>query len=183
MYVSGGLIPGYLTIKAYNLLDTFWVYIIPGAISAYNMILIKTFIEQLPESLEESAMLEGAGIKDLFFQIVMPLSKPIIATVAVYDAVGHWNSWTDNFFYVGKTSLQTLQLVLYNYLNNASHVAKMLQRYGDISGLRESMGETVVTADSIKMAAIVVTVFPILFVYPFAQKYFTKGIMMGAVKG
>jgi len=183
MYVGAGLVPVYITYKYYHLLDNFLVYIIPGAISAYYMILIKTFMEQLPESLEESATLEGAGVKDLFFKIILPLSKPIIATVVVYCAVGQWNAWTDNFFYIRNTNLQTLQLILYNYLNSASAIVKAMEMAGSAAGDITSKMETQITPEGVKMASIVVTVFPILFVYPFAQKYFTKGIMMGAVKG
>lgn len=179
MYLSAGLIPWYIVMKAYNLQNSFFLYIIPGAVSAYYMILIKTFIEQLPESLEEAAVVEGAGFFDLFFRIVMPLSKPIIATICVYCAVSQWNSWQDNFFLVTDKNLQTLQYILYKFLNSASEMAKAMQS-GNVGVMQT---KPMISAESVKMASIVVTMVPVMFVYPFAQKYFTKGIMLGAVKG
>lgn len=179
MYLNAGLIPWYLVMKAYGFQNSFWLYIIPSALNPYYMILIKTFIEQLPDSLEESAAIEGAGFWDIFLKITMPLCKPIIATVAVYCSVAQWNSWQDNFFLNQDKNLQTLQLVLQNYLRSASALEDLIQK-GEISA---ELLETVVTSESIQMTAIVVTIIPILLVYPFAQKHFTKGIMMGAVKG
>lgn len=180
MYLDAGIVPWYLVMKMYGMYDNFLLYIIPGAVNAYYMILIKTFMEQLPESLEESAKLEGAGRMDIFFRIVMPLSKPILATVAVYCAVGQWNSWQDNFFLVQNSKLQTVQLILYKYLNSAEALAQSLKD-GVVSA--EMMQSVAITPKSVQMASIVITVVPIMLVYPFAQKYFTKGIMMGAVKG
>ena len=179
MYVSGGLIPWYLTMKAYGLQNNFLLYIVPGAVNAYHMILVKTFIEQQPASLEEAAMIEGAGFWDLYWKIVMPLAKPIIATVSVYEAVGQWNSWRDNFFLCQKSSLQTMQMVLQTYLKSASALERMFRQ----GKLDDSMVKEMLSTEGIKMTAIVVTMAPILLVYPFAQKYFTKGIMLGAVKG
>jgi len=179
MYLGAGLIPWYLIMKAYGFQNNFLLYIIPSALNVYHMILIKTFMEQLPESLEESAAIEGAGFLSIFFKIILPLSKPIIASVAVYNTVGQWNSWQDNFFLNSDRKLQTLQMVLQNYLKSAN-ILEALMKKGAINA--EAM-QKVVTSDSIQMTAIVVTIFPIMLVYPFAQKYFTKGIMMGAVKG
>lgn len=179
MYLGAGIIPWYLLMKAYGFQNNFLLYIIPGAVNTYYMILIKTFIEQLPESLEESATIEGAGFFDILFKIILPLSKPIIATVAVYTAVGQWNSWQDNFFLVHDSKLKTLQLALQEHLKSAGRLEAMLLKGGVDDGLRES----IVTGESAQMAAIVLTVAPILLVYPFAQRYFTKGIMMGAIKG
>ena len=181
MYLSAGLIPWYLIMKAYHLQNTFLLYVIPGAISAYNMILIKTFMEQLPETLEESAFVEGAKIWDVFFRIVMPLSKPILATVAVFCAVGQWNSWQDNYFLVSDPNLKTLQLILREYLNEASKISQAMRQGNATAELAEKM--TQVSTESVRMTAIVVTMLPVMLVYPFAQKYFTKGIMLGAVKG
>lgn len=183
MYIGAGLIPWYLTMKAYHLKNSFWLYVIPGTINAYYMILVKTFIEQLPESMEESAVLEGAGFFDLFLKIIMPLSKPIIATIAVYCAVGQWNSWTDNFFLVSEKKLQTVQLILYNYINSANNIAQSMKTGGAAAAAAGQAVKSAITPESVQMTAIVVTVVPIMLVYPFAQKYFTKGIMMGAVKG
>ena len=183
MYLSAGMIPWYLTMKAYHLKDNFLLYVIPTAINAYYMILFKTFMEQLPESLEESAAIEGAGRFDIFFKIVFPLSKPIIATIAVYSAVGQWNSWQDNFFLIHDSKLQTLQLVLYNFINSADTVAKAMQSGGAGSVMAAQNAARTITPESVQMVAIVVTVIPIMLVYPFLQKHFTSGIMMGAIKG
>ena len=125
MYFSSGLIPWYLTMKLYHLNNTFLVYVLPTAISAYYIVLLKTFMEQLPESLEESAKLDGAGYLQIFTKIVFPLSKPIVATITVFAAVAQWNSWFDNYILVSSEHLKTLQLMLYEYLNEASAIATM----------------------------------------------------------
>ncbi len=180
MYVSAGTIPWYLVMRAYHLQDSFLVYVIPSAINAYYMILIKTYMEQIPASMEESAQLEGAGFFDVLFKIIIPMSKPIIATCAVYAAVGQWNTWSDNFFLVQDSNLQTVQLILRNYLQSAEAIAQAVKAGGASAA---SEAASAVTPASIQMVAIMVATIPVLFVYPFAQKYFTKGIMMGAVKG
>ena len=183
MYVSGGLIPTYLTISAYKLVNTFWVYILQGVVSAYNVILVKTFVEQLPASLEESAVLDGAGAFTVYRYIILPLSKPIVATIATFTAVGQWNSYMDNYLYVSKTSLNTLQYLLYKFLNSTQELTKMLQQ-GDTSAIHQ-MGSAsqLLTPMGVRMTITVITVIPIFMVYPFMQKYFSKGIMLGAVKG
>ena len=183
MYVSGGLIPTYLIISAYKLVNTFWVYILPGVVSAYNVILVKTFVEQLPASLEESAVLDGAGAFTVYRYIILPLSKPIVATIATFTAVGQWNSYMDNYLYVSKTSLNTLQYLLYKFLNSTQELTKMLQQ-GDTSAIHQ-MGSAsqLLTPMGVRMTITVITVIPIFMVYPFMQKYFSKGIMLGAVKG
>ncbi len=178
MYLNAGLIPWYLTMRAYGLKNNFLLYILPGAVSAYYMILTKTYIESLPESLEESAMLDGAGYVTIFWKIILPLSKPIIATVAIYNAVNQWNSWSDNYFLVSDENLQTLQLILYNYLNSATNLAQASTQQLEAMGASRTM-----TPMSIKMCITVITTLPIMCVYPFLQKHFAKGIMIGAVKG
>ena len=178
MYINAGLIPWYMTMKAYGLQNNFLLYIIPGAVSAYYVILLKTYMEQLPRELEESAKIDGAGLFIVYRKIIFPLSKPIVATVAVYSVVGHWNAWTDNYFLVSNAKLQTLQMVLYNYLNQANRFQNMTSKSIDASAVRSS-----ITPTSVKMCITVLVVLPIMFVYPFLQRYFVKGIMMGAVKG
>lgn len=180
MYLNAGLIPWYITMKTYGLRDNFLLYVLPGAVNAFFMILVKTYIEQLPASLEESASIDGAGFFTIFFKIIFPLSKPIIATIAVYAAVGSWNSWMDNFFLVSDNHLNTLQLVLYNYINQAQSIADSM-RYSVNAGSGTDAAN--ITPEGIRMATTVVTVVPIVLVYPFLQKFFVKGIMMGAVKG
>lgn len=183
MYVGGGLIPTYLTISAYHLTNTFWVYVLPGVVSAYNIILVKTFVEQLPGSLEESAILDGAGIFTIYSRIILPLSKPIIATIVTFTAVGQWNAYMDNYLYVSESSLNTLQYLLYKFLNSTQELTKLLQQ-GDTSAMQQ-MGTSaqMLTPLGVRMTITVITVLPIFLVYPFMQKYFAKGIMLGAVKG
>ena len=184
MYISAGLLPWYITMKLYNLDNTFLLYIIPGAINAYYMILMKTYIEQIPESLEEAAEMEGAGLFTLMFKIIMPLSKPIIATCVVYCAVGQWNSWQDNFFLVSNKDLTTLQLILQNYINESDKIAKLIQSSNSAGSMSSAANAAKqISSQSIRMTVIMMVTLPVMLVYPFAQKYFTKGIMMGAVKG
>ncbi len=179
MYFNAGLIPMYLTYRMYHLTNTFWVYIIPSAISAYYIVLLKTFIEGIPESLAESAKLDGAGVITVFFKIIFPLSKPILATITVFAAIAQWNNWFDNYIYVQNDALKTMQLMLYDYLNQASHLSQM-----STSSLQHgAAAATQVTAQGVRMTITMVVTIPILLVYPFMQRYFAKGIMLGAVKG
>ena len=178
MYVGGGLIPTYIVLKSYGFINSFWVYVIPGAISAFNVVLCKTYIEQLPEVLEESAMIDGAGYFTRFLKIVMPLSKSIAATIALFAAVAQWNSWFDNYLYVFKSELSTLQYILYMYLTQVQNALKQLQE----SSLA-SMSNVVLTPESVRVTVTMLVTIPIILVYPFVQKHFVKGIMIGAVKG
>jgi putative aldouronate transport system permease protein len=177
MYFNAGLIPWYLTMKYYQLNNNFLVYVVPFAVSAYYVILVKTFIEQLPASLEESAKIDGAGYVTIFARIIFPLSKPIIATIFVFAAVGQWNCWMDNYFLVQNAKLKTLQLILYEYLNSAQAIANASNEE------KTRLGRVAITPATIKMTITMVVTIPIILVYPFMQKYFVKGIMMGAVKG
>lgn len=179
MYIGGGLIPTYLWMKMLHLTNTFLIYIVPGAVSAYNVILIKTYLESIPASLEESAQLDGAGRLTIFFRIIMPLSLPILATIAVFTAVGQWGSWFDNMLYISNPKLNTLQYILYQYLNEAEALAKQLRQSPNLNAVSVQS----LTPESIKMAITMVVILPILFVYPYMQKYFMKGIMVGAIKG
>lgn len=177
LYLNAGLIPWYLTMKALNLNDNFLLYILPTAVSGFNVILIKTFIEQLPASLEESAMIDGAGYLTIFRKIIFPLSKPIIATIAVFSAVGQWNTWQDNYFLVTNPKLQTLQLMLYNYLNQTQNLTSLTLTNAN------GRAAVMITPESVKMAITIIVTIPIILVYPFMQRYFVKGIMLGAIKG
>ena len=182
MYVSGGLIPTYLVYKGYGLMNNFLIYILPTAISAYNVILIKTFIEQLPPSLEESAMIDGAGYFRVFVSIVLPLSLPIIATIAVFASVAQWNSWFDNYIYITKNdSINTLQLLLYKLINEAERIARMI-REGSINDAA-NLAQQTLTPRGVQITVTVFATIPILLVYPFMQRYFVKGLMVGAIKG
>jgi len=182
MYFNAGLIPWYITMKMLHLNNSFLLYIIPYAISPFYVVLLKTFIEQLPMSLEESARIDGAGHFTIFIKIICPLSIPIIATIAVFSAVMQWNTWFDNFFLVQNPRLRTLQLVLYNYLNEANNIAMQIKNENALeAGIRTN--KITITPQAIKMTITMVVTLPIIFVYPFMQKYFVKGIMMGAIKG
>lgn len=186
MYVGGGLIPWYLVMKLYGLYNNFWVYVIPNLLGVYYCILIKTFIEGLPTALEEAARIDGAGFFTLFFRIILPLSKPILATVALYQAVGQWNSYQDNYLLVQDPNLQTVQMALYNFVHQAEAVAKAMQQAalsgGNIADIANSAAANT-TADSVRNATTILSMLPIMLVYPFLQKYFAKGVMLGAVKG
>ncbi|NMA08082.1 MAG: carbohydrate ABC transporter permease [Clostridiales bacterium] len=181
MYVSGGLIPTYLVIRAYGIMNTFWIYIIPP-VSAYYVILIKTYIEQLPPSLQESALIDGASYLRIFIRIIMPLSMPIAATIGIYSAVEQWNAWFDNHIYTfTNDKLLTLQYLLYNYLTEAERMTKALEG----THITEAMAKRAqnLTPMGVRMTVTLITVMPILLVYPFLQRYFIKGILIGAIKG
>ena len=186
MYISGGIIPWYLVMKLYGLYNNFWVYVVPNLLGVYYCILIKTYIENLPASLLEAARIDGAEFFTLFYQIVMPLSRPILATVALYQAVGQWNSYQDNYLLVQRADLQTVQMALYNYIHNAESIAKAMQQAlhsgANITSLAQSTASAA-TADSVRNATTILSMLPIMLVYPFLQKYFANGIMLGAVKG
>ena len=174
------MIPTFLVHNTYGFMNGFWVYIIPGMVGSYNVILIKTYIEQLPASLEESARIDGAGTFRVFISIILPLSLPIAATIAIYITNGQWNSWFDNMLYNSTSKkLTTLQYLLYNYLN------KTEQLIAELQDNRGGMGVNVekLTAQGVKMTVTMVSVIPIMCVYPFMQRYLIKGIMIGAVKG
>lgn len=177
MYVDGGLVPTYLVMQAYGFVNSYWVYLLPTALSAYNVILIKTFMEQLPASLEESAHLDGAGVVRCWWSIILPLSKPILATIAVFASVTHWNSWFDAHIYIMDSDMWTLQYILYRFLQQIQELAASLE-----DGTRQ-MESVTITPSTIRMTITAVVTIPILTVYPFMQRYFMKGILLGAVKG
>ncbi len=174
MYFSAGLIPAYLNNRSLGLINTFWIYIIPSLVSIYNMILIKTSIEALPPDLEESAYLDGAGYFTRLYKIVLPLQKPILATVAMFAAVGHWNDFFTTKLYITRPGLYTLQFLLYELLSQITAAAEQIT---------DENPYATITPAGIRMTLTAVVIIPILFVYPFIQKYYVKGIMIGAVKG
>ena len=174
MYFSSGLIPSYLTNRMLGLNNTFWIYIIPGCISVYNMILIKTSIEAMPPSLEESAYLDGAGFLTRYLRIVLPLQKPILATITLFVAVSHWNDFFTTKIYVTNPKLYTMQFLLYELLNNIQTAVGQM-------GMEDR--DAYISPTGTRMTLTAVVIIPIMCVYPFIQKYFVKGIMIGAVKG
>ncbi|MBQ7840446.1 MAG: carbohydrate ABC transporter permease [Lachnospiraceae bacterium] len=179
MLFSGGTIPTYVQYNDLHLLDTFWVYIIPSLVSVTYLLMVRTFFEGIPESLVESAQLDGCGFFRIFLQIILPLSKPVLAVVGLYTAVNHWNDWYAGAFYMTSSKLWPVQTVLQQMLNRA------MSSEQEVESVSQAIVQAAnhVTSDSLKMAAVVITTVPILCVYPFAQKYFAKGAMIGAVKG
>ena len=178
MYLSAGLIPYILTVKNLGFQNNFWVYVIPGLISPYNLMLFKTFVESIPASLEESAAIDGAGYLTRFFRIVLPLCKPILATLCIFSAVGHWNSFMDTVYFVTKEELFTASYRLYQVQSEADQLAREI-----INGNSTEVDTSQMTASSLRFTIATVVTVPVLLIYPFFQKYFTGGIMIGAVKG
>ena len=174
MYFSGGLIPTFLTIKALGLLNNRWVLIIPSALSTYNLIIMRAAFLSVPKSLEEAAFMDGANHLTVLFKVLVPLTKATIAVIILYSAVGHWNAWFNAMIYIQDANKFPLQLVLRGILIQ-NDTSKMTQAVGDTS--RANISET------IKYATIIVATVPILAIYPFLQKYFVKGLTIGAVKG
>lgn len=183
MYLNAGLIPWYLNMSMLGLTNNFWAYIIPSIVAPYNIILVKTYIESIPSELEESATIDGAGYLTVFSRIILPLSKPILATIAIFGAVGHWNSFTDSMILMsGRPDLFTLQYRLYIYLTSTSNLSALMTSGGGGVGSSAAI-EAALNMRTIKLTVAMVSIIPILLVYPFMQRYFTKGIMLGAVKG
>jgi len=175
MYVNGGLIPTYITFQKLHLTNNFLVYIIPGAVSAFNMLVIRNYMNGIPDSLEESAQIDGAGYFKIFYSIISPLCKPVYATIALFVAVYQWNAWFDAMLYNKMhDELTVLQYELMKQLQTAMKSA------GSVEGLKN--GGTTITPTSIRAAATICTMVPILFVYPFLQRYFVTGLTIGGVK-
>lgn len=177
MYLNAGMVPWVVTMITYGLKNNFLVYVVPSAISAFYVILIKTYFESIPPAMEESAKLDGAGFFATFFKIIIPISTPILGAVAIFSAVTQWNSWSDNLMLVQDNNLKTLQLMLYQVIQNMSVVMSNPFQAGTASVLNRP------SILSVRSAIAMLTIIPILMVYPFMQRYFTKGILLGAVKG
>ncbi len=182
MFFNAGVMPTYVWFSKIELLNNFWVYILPYVFSFYNIVIIRTFIQStIPESLQESAFIDGATEVTVFFRIILPLCKPILATIALWIMVFHWNDWTTTLMYVKKPTLYTMQYIMMELVKESERLQKLVAESA-------KMGMTVKasaapTADTVISAQIIVTILPIVCVYPFLQKYFVKGIMMGSVKG
>lgn len=182
MYFNAGLIPMFITMKNLHLTNTFWVYVIPTIIQPFNIILVKTYVESLPRALQEAAEIDGAGIFKTFYKIILPTCTPILATVAIFSAVGQWNSYQDTLIYITDQKLYSLQYLLYTYINQASSLAAMVRNSGT-AAISTAALATQQTGTSIQMTVSVVVVLPILCIYPMFQRFFVKGIMIGSVKG
>lgn len=176
MYVSGGMLPTFILIHDLHLMNNFLVYILPGCYSTFFMFLMKVFLETIPDSLEESARIDGARELKIMTSVILPLCYPVIATIALFVGVGQWNSWFDALMYVSNKSLHPLQMVLQTILTESQNTADKLLLMGMNSQ------KVTLTTQTYTMAVLIVTTVPIVFVYPFAQRYFVKGMTLGAVK-
>ena len=181
MYFNAGLIPWYMNFAMLGMTNHYSAYIIPAIVAPYNIILVKTYIESIPAELEESAFIDGASYMMVFRKLIWPLSKPILATIAIFGAVGHWNSFQDSLILMSDSKLFTLQHRLYIYLNQSSNLGTLMD--GADSSTAKNAMEQAMNSKVIKYTISMVSVIPILCVYPFMQRYFEKGIMLGAVKG
>lgn len=181
MYFGGGLIPTYVNIIRLKLNNNFLVYILPGMFTGFNFLLIMSYITQLPGAYEESAMIDGASHPQIVWRLIVPLCKPVLATIALFCAVGHWNAWFDALMYVNKASLQPLQLVLQIIIRERSMDNLIKAAQYNASDLSKRLDQF--TPETISMATMIFTVVPILCVYPFLQKYFVTGITLGGIKG
>ncbi len=179
MFFGGGLIPTYLLIRSLGLMNTRWVLVIPNALNVFYIIIARNFLMTIDQAIEDSAVIDGAGYWRILFQIIVPLSKPVIATVALWAAVGHWNSWFDAMIYQSSKGLRVLQILIREMMlslnvSQDSLLAKMME---DLPGLRKTPPQ------AFQAATILVTIGPIVLVYPFIQRYFVKGVMLGSLKG
>ena len=183
MYFGGGLIPFYFLIKWLGMINTFWVYIIPGLVGIFNMIIMRTYFQGIPIALEESARIDGANYLTVFWKIILPISSPIIATIALFVGVGQWNAWFDAAIFVTKQDLKPMQSVLLSIISEARFAEALAATTGGPVSVG-NIGRGVKTnVRSITMATMIVTILPIIMTYPFLQRYFVKGIMIGSLKG
>lgn len=180
MYFGGGLIPQYILYSKIGLLNNFLVYIIPSCFGAYNMIIVRSYLNSIPGSLHEAASLDGANDLTIAFRILLPLAKPVMATVGLWNAVGLWNNWTTTMYFITKKELFTLQYVLVQVLKEAEKIAQIIKEAA-MEGIILDI-EMEVTSVSIQSAQLMITTLPIVCVYPFLQKYFIKGTTLGSVK-
>lgn len=181
MYFNAGVIPWYINMMNLHLLNNFLVYILPTIVAPYSIILVKTYVESIPSALEDAAQMDGAGYMARFAWVILPVCLPILATITIFSAVGQWNSFQDTLFLISDKRLYTLQFLLYRYMNEAEALATIIKT-AESSEMLANMTITQ-TPTSIKMTVSMIVVLPILLVYPYFQKYFVKGIMIGAVKG
>lgn len=182
MYFNAGIIPWYLTMRNLHLTNNFLGYILPTIVSPFYIILAKTFVESIPKELQQAAEIDGAGTMKVFLRVIMPVIKPIMATVAIFAAVGQWNAFQDTLLLMTDDKLYSLQFILYQYINQASSLKQLVNSASSSAGVAQVLS-TVQTATSIRMTVTIIVVAPILLIYPIFQRYFVKGIMIGAVKG
>lgn len=181
MLFSGGLIPYYIVLKELHLTNSIWVYVLPALYSVWNMMIMKSFFEQTPEGLEEAARIDGCSDFGIFFRIILPTSKPVIAAISLFNAVGHWNDWFTGSFYVRDPNMKPLSTVLQEMLTKQQALTDTLMSATG-SMQMQMLDKIQVTGTSLKMATIMIVITPIVLVYPFLQKYFAKGVMIGSMK-
>jgi putative aldouronate transport system permease protein len=177
LYFSGGLIPYYMVLNALGLLNKFLVYIIPSGLNLFYAIVAVSFFRTLPFELHESATIDGAGELKIFFRIILPVSKPLLATIAIFTGVGHWSSWFDSAFFVQNKNLRTLGYLLMEVINRSNFTG------ASATTAAMAAAHSTLTPLAIQVTAMVISVFPIMVIYPFLQKYFVTGLTLGAVKG
>ena len=182
MYFNAGIIPWYLAMKTIGMTNNFWGYIFPTVVQPFYIILCKTYCESVPQALQDAAEIDGAGTLRIFFRIMLPVIKPILATIAIFAAVAHWNAFQDNLLLMTDEKLFTLQFQLYQYINRASSLKALLNSSTSTTAAAAILAQAA-TATSVRMTVTVVVVIPVMLIYPFFQRFFTKGIMIGAVKG
>jgi len=183
MYFNAGIIPWYLTMNNLGFTNNIWAYIIPAIVQPFNIILVKTYIESTPFELQEAAKIDGAGVLKIFYRIILPVSKPVLATVAIFSAVGQWNAFQDTLLLMTNEKYYSLQFILYKYINQASSLAAAIKSNSSMSGANILDMSKSQTTTSVQMTVSVIVLFPILLVYPFFQRFFVKGVMIGSVKG
>ncbi|QGH32678.1 ABC transporter permease subunit [Gracilibacillus salitolerans] len=179
---SGGMIPNFILYRELGLINNFWVYVFPFLFSFFHIIIMRTFFQQLPSSLEESAQIDGASNFRVFISVILPLSMPVLATIALFQGVFHWNDWFTGTYFVTDESLRPVQTLLNELLTESEALANAAQRASQ-SGTTVSTGMITVTPESLRMATLIIATLPIICVYPFLQKYFVKGVMVGSIKG
>lgn len=178
MLFSGGIIPTYMLLKSLHLLNSFWVYIFNGSlVAAWDIMIMRTFFEGISPSIEESAKIDGCNDLQVFFHIILPMSKPVVAVIALFKAVYHWNDWFSGAYYVKDVNLRPVQTLLQEMLTLQNNLADL-----NMSSSMEALMDRTITGESLKMATIIISILPIICVYPFIQKYFVKGLMLGSVK-
>ncbi|HLU22268.1 carbohydrate ABC transporter permease [Lederbergia graminis] len=180
---SGGLIPTFVLYRDLGLINSFWVYVIPFLYSFFHIIILRTFFQQIPSSLEESAKMDGCGDFQIFMRIIMPLSIPVLATIGLFNGVFHWNDWFTGTYFVTSKELLPVQTLLNNLLNESQALADAAKRASEIGTSTGLVNASQTTPESLRMATLMIATLPILCLYPFLQKYFVKGVMIGSIKG
>lgn len=184
MYFSGGLIPIYFVVRWLGLVNSFWVYIIPNLMNLWNMILMRTYFQSIPPALEESARMDGASWMKVFMRIIVPISTPIVATIALYIGVFHWNSWFDAAIYITRQEKKPMQSILLSVISEAKFAERLAETSAGASADMTALNKMQkVNVRSISMATMLITILPIITMYPFLQRYFIKGVMIGSLKG